>query len=440
MDDNDSSPVERSNQAIMNLSSLAYNYLATRTLEVDATNLVAMLNKSVDDSNAPDIDSHRMRLLYFYGTLPLIFFCIISIAVNVKILGCVYWIRRPLSPTLQISLSLAGADAFSSAALGIGLVGNSFIPEGLGLKLPGTRCFLLGLEVIRIGAVIITLGHLVTLAINHYLGILKPLHYLSIMTHRMTTCLTILLWTLPLCFFMAYFNLIENEGFQSPGCKNITFLLKKNFRVMFGSLFFGPFVLMVCIYAHIFHIVRKHQASRLRFSRVGLSFRRNGSNKIHQNTYHLLAKNIKAIRTTLLILGSFMIGWMPATFLFVFVCDDCLLPFDWISKYPRFLVYSASHCLLILKTIVNPIIYAARMHEIQVATKRMRSSLCKFGRAVGDKDSLGLQSYEGIFRDRASQSKSAVCQVGHIRSTKCSQHDSKYSYTTPRSQREKTSL
>ena len=75
---------------------------------------------------------------YLYGTLPLIFFCVVSVAINIKILMSVHWIRRPLSPTLHISLSLAGADAFSSTALAIGLVMNSFIPLGLGVELTGT--------------------------------------------------------------------------------------------------------------------------------------------------------------------------------------------------------------------------------------------------------------------------------------------------------------
>jgi len=47
-------------------------------------------------------------VLYMYGTPPLIFFCIISIAINIKVLMSAFWIRRPLSPTLYISLSLTG--------------------------------------------------------------------------------------------------------------------------------------------------------------------------------------------------------------------------------------------------------------------------------------------------------------------------------------------
>ncbi|EZA57457.1 hypothetical protein X777_02465 [Ooceraea biroi] len=135
-----------------------------------------------------------------YGTLLLILFCIISIAINIKILMSIFWIKRPLSPTLHISLSLTGADAFSSTALGIGLIMNSFIPNGLGIKLE----------------------------------------------------------------------------------------------------------------------------------------------------------------------GSFVIGWMPGVMIYVLVCDDCVFQFNLVSARAMFFIYTVINGLIILKTLVNPIIYAARMHEIQV--------------------------------------------------------------------------
>lgn len=91
-----------------------------------------IINKFDNKSyNEPD------SIFYFYGTIPLIFFCILSIAINIKILLSIYWIRKPLSPTLYISLSLTGADAFSSFVLGVGLFMNSLLPHGLGLKLRG---------------------------------------------------------------------------------------------------------------------------------------------------------------------------------------------------------------------------------------------------------------------------------------------------------------
>lgn len=135
---------------------------------------------------------------------------------------------------------------------------------------------------------------------------------------------------------------------------------------MFSSLFFGPFVLMVCIYTHIFFIVRKHQALRLRFSQIGSSFRSNENCARVNNSFQQMAKNVKAIHTTLYILGSFVIGWMPATILFVLVCKDCLLKFNGLSANMIFIIYFIANFLIILKTLINPIIYAARMHEIKV--------------------------------------------------------------------------
>lgn len=48
---------------------------------------------------------------YIVITSVLILLCIVAVVINVRILICVRWIRRPLSPTLHISLSLALADA-----------------------------------------------------------------------------------------------------------------------------------------------------------------------------------------------------------------------------------------------------------------------------------------------------------------------------------------
>lgn len=73
--------------------------------------------------------------------------------------------------------------------------------------------------------------------------------------------------------------------------------------MLFSSLFFGPFALMVCIYVHIFCIVKKHQATRLRFRRAGSSFRPRASEAL-RSTSRQMAKNVKAVHTTLFILGK----------------------------------------------------------------------------------------------------------------------------------------
>jgi melanocortin 2 receptor len=165
-------------------------------------------------------NDETIRIMYKYTVPALLTFCIISLAINVRILISIYWIRRPLSPTLHISLSLAGADAYTSLILATGLVVNSLLPVGLGIKFEN-ECFALFLETQRLGGVIVVVAHLLALACNHYLGILRPLHYLSIMTHRNTTICIVLLWLAPIAYFVVYFSSVDGEGFQSQNCTTI---------------------------------------------------------------------------------------------------------------------------------------------------------------------------------------------------------------------------
>ncbi|GAB1863998.1 Trace amine-associated receptor 4-like [Camponotus japonicus] len=367
-------------------------------------------------------------VLYLYGVPLLIFFCVISVAVNIKVLISVFWIRRPISPTLYISLSLAGADAFSSSVLGIGLIMNSFIPNGLGIELKGVDCFLLVLEVVRLGGVIITVFHLMALAVNHYLGILRPLHYLSILTYKNTTILLILLWVLPISFFAVYFNLVEGDGFQSKECKKSAFLSHKKFRMLFSSLFFGPFGLMVCIYIHIFCIVKKHQATRLRFRRAGFSIRGRTAEAM-RNSYRQMARNVKAIHTTLYILGSFVIGWMPAVIVNMLFCIDCMLQLNGVSVQIKFFIYAVINGLIILKTLVNPIIYAARMHEIKVATKRMHNAFCEWTTLNHFTTNRGISRMYSSEESKQSQSRTGTCRLFHNISVRKARNGSTYMCT-----------
>ncbi|KAM0732736.1 Trace amine-associated receptor 3 [Formica fusca] len=381
-------------------------------MPIDSTNMIIINESAAQSANISNQSGNVDGVLYLYGTPPLILFCVISIAVNIKVLISVFWIRRPLSPTLYISLSLAGADAFSSTALGIGLIMNSFIPNGLGIKLKGVDCFLLVLEVVRLGGVIITVFHLMALAVNHYLGILKPLHYLSILTYRNTTILLVLLWVLPISFFAVYFNLVEDDGFQSEGCKKSVFLSHKQFRTLFSSLFFGPFGLMVCIYIHIFCIVKKHQAMRLRFCRAGSSVRGKTAEAMRNNSRQM-ARNVKAVHTTLYILGSFVIGWMPGVIMYMLFCDDCILQLKGVSMHTKFFIYAVINGLIILKTLVNPIIYAARMHEIKIATKRMHNAFCEWTTLTNFTTNQGINRMYSSEESKHSQSRTGTCRLFH---------------------------
>lgn len=164
------------------------------------------------------VDTNYSHLLYVSFTPVLILLCVCSIIFNVILLLSVVWIRRPLSPTLYISLSLAGTDLYTSFLLGLSFTLNSLLPEGFQVHLMNT-CMTLGLEALRLGAIVTTAGHLIVLAFNHYIGILRPLHYPATVTHSTVTVLMFFIWILPPSFLFGYFNMIPCQAFRSPQCQ-----------------------------------------------------------------------------------------------------------------------------------------------------------------------------------------------------------------------------
>lgn len=82
----------------------------------------------------------------------------------------------------------------------------------------------------------------------------------------------------------------------------------------------------------------------------------------------------KACITTLLILGTYFISYVPAIIYQVLTCiDDCPYPLYDISFSRRVLFGAMTTLLLIAKSIIDPFIYSYRMSEIQVAISRYMS-------------------------------------------------------------------
>lgn len=187
------------------------NYSTTPYITTDSP-----LNITISPYNTPNPHS---QVMYLYIPSILIFLCAISIAINFVILTSVYWIRGRISPTLHISLSLAGADTFTLVMFAFGLVINSLLPRGLDVHYFDTkRCFALFIESLRLGGIMTTMLHLLALAGNHYLGILSPLHYPSYMTRRNIHYCALLLWLIPSTFLIIYFSTLKDEGFSAEGC------------------------------------------------------------------------------------------------------------------------------------------------------------------------------------------------------------------------------
>lgn len=84
--------------------------------------------------------------------------------------------------------------------------------------------------------------------------------------------------------------------------------------------------------------------------------------------------NTKALITTLLILGTYFISYVPAIIYQVLTCVDyCPYPLYTLSFSRRVLLGAMTTLLLIAKSIIDPFIYSYRMSEIQMAINRYLS-------------------------------------------------------------------
>ncbi|GBM70006.1 hypothetical protein AVEN_155711-1 [Araneus ventricosus] len=336
------------------------------------TNNSLQLNIQVLDDGAKDFDPNLtstvvplveeedgVKILYQTVVPVMLTACFLSMMFNLVIVFSVRWVRR-LSPTLYLSLSLAVADAYASLVIGIGLIINSLLPKVFGTNLGlFSDCYILVLEAFRLGGVVIIVLHLLALAVNHYIGILRPLHYAATVTRRAAISAIVGMWVMPVVFFLSYFSLVPNDGFQSQYCSRVDFLLHIPFRVTTSVLFFVPLVLMCGMYTHMFILVRKHQRGLLQSP---------SSRQLH--------KNVKATITTLLILGTYILGWMPAVLYFVLTCLDCPMPFPEIPLWIRIPTGIFINSMIVVKSFVDPIIYVVRMPEIKNAMGAIWRTRC----------------------------------------------------------------
>ncbi|XP_050432467.1 trace amine-associated receptor 4-like [Adelges cooleyi] len=380
-------------------------------------------NYTVHISNYTEWEEEKIEdphLLYIIFTPILILLCMFTIIFNIILLLSTIWIKRPLSPTLYISISLAGTDLYTSFLLGLSFTVNSLLPEGFQINLM-TNCMSLVLEALRLGAIVTTAGHLLFLAFNHYIGILRPLHYSATVTHGMVTIFIFFLWTLPPSFLLAYFNMIPCQAFQTPQCA-YGFLLESKFRSAFTVVLFGALLTMGIIYYHILIIVKKHQATRLQYKR---SVHYNRSSKVNcsDQSESQQSKNEKAVYTTLMIVGSVVVGWMPACIQYYLICNDCVIQPNWASLRVRFYTYFATNCLVILKSAINSYIYAARMKDIQVAMHKMyfyiNQKIC--GESNEMDNSIEFDEFK-YSRSSAKSRKTVICRMS-IRRNDCSEQD-----------------
>ena len=77
-------------------------------------------------------------------------------------------------------------------------------------------------------------------------------------------------------------------------------------------------------------------------------------------------QNIRAAGITFLILLSCLFCWIPASVTHLVICPDgCLLSHLDIHPHTGFILHASINLLLILKSVINPVIFAMRHRQVR---------------------------------------------------------------------------
>ena len=226
---------------------------------------------------------------------------------------------------------------------------------------------------------------IVTMAIDHYVAIVLPLRYEVILSRRRIVACMVTPWVIPIIinFMMLVITLVGSNsryGMLFNLCDDTLFLLRMQVSVVCLSiLILAAIIIMLYVYIRVLIEIRR-SAVLMR-------------NMIGQSQSHDHRKNHHAVVTTLLVLVTFIIGWVPYI----------------TTQYINFGFYILE-IMPIVNTLCDPLIYAIRLTKVQQSIKkvfsRLKCNACKLVFGQRHNSVTGMQPETAIKPENAIQQTS----------------------------------
>ena len=302
----------------------------------------------------------HMALIFSLGVL--------AIVANVMSLLALYHIRNRLNSRYRLIISLTMSDLFIGASVVLHSVNRVMNPlwltQGSDVHRIASSCSLVLLRALNTTALNISLLNLMGMSIDHYIAISRPLHYPKLMCESRVRCMILALWAVAgVCGFSdvisGVFHVTDPAYAEYNYCE-VTFLNGYHAEYIMLAIAVVCLVVMSVMYSSIYRRVRNRRAPGER-----------NAHKLDDT------RNQRALVTTLLIMGSFIICWIPGCLFQVVMIIRVRSVGEDIYSDPQLIhllrVDKYLLLLLLLNSICDPIIYTVRTSEVQLGYRRMFS-------------------------------------------------------------------
>jgi len=289
------------------------------------------------------------RLADLFTTTGIISFILAALGIlanTISILSLLQLQQRRLYLKLLLSLAL------SDALINVTILGQNFLyvvlDHGSGQLI---RSALVGT------ALILTLLNLMALALDQYAAIVTPFQYTRVMTTARANIVICLIWLISILCGISDF--IVGVWSEHPNYWHGTASDEYDLAMLLIGFTFLVLPFLLCVYLRIYCIVR-----RLLHDSVFM--------------YQYRGHHSKTFITTFLIIISFAICWLPLSLFKISV----LIMMQNSNKLDTNTLFYVHECLFILyqvNTLIDPILYAVRLQEVQNGYKRLRSKILCHG-------------------------------------------------------------
>ena len=301
-------------------------------------------------------------------TIITILLCTVAFILNVFAICGTYNIPNGLTTHSKLIISLAVSDLLIVISVFAHLL-SKVLHEPLNPftatadERMSIACSFAFISSLNITAHLISLLNLLMMAVDHYLAIIKPYQYTFLLNKRNGIIIIVIMWCVALVggfinFFTGIGSFKDNEKQKMNYCEYIMY-----------NDFHGDYLVIACTFLSLLSIIFIYLRIYYEVRQMNKRLTLLTFNKEH---------NAKTLVTTLLIIGTFVLCWIPLFTFQIILLIQVHINRDAVIKTLKSLILANKYLymLLLVNSICDPIIYAVRLKEVQLGYKRFCKSVC----------------------------------------------------------------